>query len=99
MAIVKTEDGFSYWGEHGKEELAIMTNVRWGIIDPGHYPDEPTVGMTVETLRGCADLRLTHEQSMELLKGSHVTDVKQLSGRPCVVVHDNGYIRFIRKYK
>jgi hypothetical protein len=99
MSIVTTEDGFDYWNVPGKEELAIMKNVRWGIIDPDHYPDEATVGMTVETIGGCADLRLTPEQSLKLVKGTHISDVKELSGNPCVVIRENGYIRFIRRYR
>lgn len=97
--IVTTEEGIDYWDEFGKEELAFMSKVRWGIIDWDHFPNEPTVGMVVNTLGGSAHIRLTPEQSIQLAVQSSTDDIKDLNGKPCVVVKDNGYIRFLRLYK
>lgn len=97
--IIMTADGIAYWDEPNQETLAIMSEVCWGIIDSDHYPNEPTVGMTVETMRGHARLRLTSEQSHKLAVVSGVDDITELNGKPCVVVNEDEYCRFIRYHR
>jgi len=74
------------------EELAIMKNVQFGVRDRDHAH----LWFDVDMLGCGALLYIPGNEVIKFIEDNHITDIKNLNGRACVVNVDKSLVRFVR---